>query len=82
MAPPKQSCNYSSQPVLKGHNQHLLPLAPHAHYIQGQDLAGFKGGPLAGCLCSKAMLDYIIGNVEGNALARAAGITRSMITSM
>ena len=45
-------------------------------------MAGFHGGPMAGCLCSKAMLDTVVGNVEGNAIARAAGITRKVITDM
>ena len=53
-----------------------------AHFIQGQKLAGFHGGPLAGCLCSKTTLDTLLGNVERNSLAQAAGVTRGKIIEL
>ena len=59
-----------------------LPALYRSPTLQGQDLAGFHGGPMAGCLCSKAMLDTVIGNAESNSLAKAAGITRSKILDL
>ena len=52
------------------------------HASQGQKLAGFHGGPLAGCLCSKTTLDTLLGNVERNSLAQAAGVTRGKIIEL
>ena len=53
------------------------------HDAQTQDLVGFAaGGPLAGCLCSRTMLDTAIGRVENNSLAKAAGITRIKIIDL
>ena len=49
---------------------------------QAQNLAGFNGGPMAGCLCSRPSLDNVVGNVESNSLAKAAGITRSKIIDL
>lgn len=46
----------------------------------GQALAG-ASGELAYCLCSPNLLGQIIGTIEGNALARAAGITGTSIKS-
>ncbi|GAX83135.1 hypothetical protein CEUSTIGMA_g10561.t1 [Chlamydomonas eustigma] len=49
----------------------------------GQNLAGFRSSaPLAGCLCSKKLLDEVIGIAESNQLAKAAGVDRETILSL
>ena len=71
------SCRHASRNPYR-----QLPPADHHIISQGQNLAGFNGGPLAGCLCSQSSLDNVVGNVESNSMAKSAGVTRGKIIAL